>query len=210
MIELQRLTGMRPGEVCIMRACDLDTTGAVWLYRPQTHKTQHRGKHRVIALGPRAQEIVRPMLKLDTGAYLFSPRAGMEARRAEMRARRKTKVQPSQRFRMNRKPRKRPGDCYNAASYGHAIRRAVEAANRARACEPCKGLKPGERCDGCKAAALPHWHPHQLRHTHATEVRRRFGLEAAQVALGHSQAAITQLYAERDLTLAAKVAAEIG
>jgi integrase len=28
-VELQRLTGMRPGEVCIMRTCDLDTSGRV-------------------------------------------------------------------------------------------------------------------------------------------------------------------------------------
>ena len=62
----------------------------------------------------------------------------------------------------------------------------------------------------CKASALPHWHPHQLRHTHATEVRRRFGLEAAQVALGHSSADVTQVYAERNLTLAVQVAAQIG
>ncbi len=34
MIRLQRLTGARPGEVCAMRACDIDMTGAVWLYRP--------------------------------------------------------------------------------------------------------------------------------------------------------------------------------
>jgi integrase len=31
MVQLQRLTGMRPGEVCRMRTCDLDTSGAVWI-----------------------------------------------------------------------------------------------------------------------------------------------------------------------------------
>ena len=30
---------------------------------------------------------------------------------------------------------------------------------------------------------LPHWHANQLRHSKATEVRREFGLEAAQVVL---------------------------
>ena len=55
-----------------------------------------------------------------------------------------------------------------------------------------------------------HWHPNQLRHNHATEVRQRFGLEAAQVSLGHATADVTQVYAERDLTLAVKVASEIG
>ncbi len=210
MIRLQRLTGARPGEVCAMRACDLDTSGAVWLYRPAHHKTEHKGKSRVVALGPNAQAVVRPFLKLDTQAYLFSPAEAMAAKRAEMRARRKTKVQPSQRDRRTRRPKKQPGDRYSTGVYGHAIHAAVEAANTSRACDPCKALKPEERCDACKAAALPHWHPHQLRHTHATEVRRRFGLEAAQVALGHSQANVTQVYAERDLALASKVAAEIG
>src|SRR5262249_10171384 len=74
MIQLQRVTGMRPGEACVMRACDIDMTGPVWLYRTEQHKTSWRGHQRVIALGPRAQEIVRPFLKLDTQAYLFSPR----------------------------------------------------------------------------------------------------------------------------------------
>jgi len=34
MVQLQLLTGMRPGEVVVMRPIDLDTTGRVWLYRP--------------------------------------------------------------------------------------------------------------------------------------------------------------------------------
>lgn len=51
---------------------------------------------------------------------------------------------------------------------------------------------------------------HQLRHLLATEVRRAFGLEAAQVVLGHSHAAITQVYAERDVARALEVAARIG
>ncbi len=54
MIELQRLTGMRPGEVRLMRGCDLDTTGPIWEYRPAAHKTEHHGKERLVAIGPRA------------------------------------------------------------------------------------------------------------------------------------------------------------
>ncbi|MCX7424739.1 MAG: tyrosine-type recombinase/integrase [Planctomycetia bacterium] len=57
---------------------------------------------------------------------------------------------------------------------------------------------------------LPRWSPNRLRHTAATEIRQRFGLEAAQVTLGHSQADVTQIYAEKDLTLAAEVARKIG
>ena len=44
---------------------------------------------------------------------------------------------------------------------------------------------------GVKAELIPDWHPNQLRHTRATEVRKQFGLEAAQVVLGHAKADVT-------------------
>ena len=55
-----------------------------------------------------------------------------------------------------------------------------------------------------------HWSPNQLRHTAATEIRREFGLEAAQVIRGHSQANVTQVYAERDNAKGVEVAKRIG
>ncbi len=61
-----------------------------------------------------------------------------------------------------------------------------------------------------KTHGLPHWTPGQLRHTQATAVRARYGLEAAQVYLGHSGADVTQIYAERNESLARKVAEEMG
>jgi integrase len=69
MIQLQRLTGMRPGEVTIMRACDIDTSGPLWIYTPQSHKTEHHGRNRQIFLGPQAQEIVARFWKPDLQAY---------------------------------------------------------------------------------------------------------------------------------------------
>ena len=54
MIELQGLTGMRPGEVVLMRTSDLEMTGDVWTYTPHRHKTEHHGKKREVLLGPRA------------------------------------------------------------------------------------------------------------------------------------------------------------
>jgi integrase len=54
------------------------------------------------------------------------------------------------------------------------------------------------------------WHPNQIRHTFATEVRAKFGLEAAQVLLGHTRADVTQTYAERDERRAVEVARKIG
>jgi hypothetical protein len=41
MVRLQRHTGMRPAEVCILRPCDVDRSGEVWLYRPSYHKTEN-------------------------------------------------------------------------------------------------------------------------------------------------------------------------
>jgi integrase len=173
MVEVQLRTGMRPGEVCVMRACDLDTTGKVWLYTPSQHKTAHHGHQRVIAIGPKAQEIIREFLTLDVQAFLFSPRRALEEVREQLRRSRKTPVQPSQRNRRKRNPRRTPGDGYTTGSYGHAIRYAIDAANKARACKECKERKPESRCDACKAAAIPHWHPHQLRHTAATKIREQ-------------------------------------
>jgi site-specific recombinase XerC len=57
---------------------------------------------------------------------------------------------------------------------------------------------------------IPRWAPNQLRHNHATDVRRQYGLEAAGAALGHAKMSVTEIYAERDETLALRVAAEIG
>ncbi|MEZ6121348.1 MAG: hypothetical protein R3C28_33000 [Pirellulaceae bacterium] len=49
-----------------------------------------------------------------------------------------------------------------------------------------------------------------LRHSVATEVRRQFGVEGAQVILGHSSADVTQVYVERDLKLAEGIARKLG
>jgi integrase len=60
------------------------------------------------------------------------------------------------------------------------------------------------------ACLFARWSPNRLRHTAGTQIRKRYGLEAAQVALGHKMADVTQIYAERDLALAAKVMREVG
>ncbi|QEF97910.1 hypothetical protein Mal15_19560 [Stieleria maiorica] len=54
------------------------------------------------------------------------------------------------------------------------------------------------------------WSPNRLRHTRGTEVRKQFGLEAAQVILGHSVANVTEIYAERDAEKARDVARKTG
>jgi integrase len=186
LIRVQLLTGARSGEVCAMRGIDIDMAGAIWLFRPVRHKTTYRGLNRVICIGPAAQDILRKYLSLNTEDFLFSPRRSMEAFRAEQRANRKSKVQPSQQCRAKRKPRKQPGACYTVRGLAHAVAVA------------------------CRKAGLPHWHPHMLRHRAASNMRREFGIEATRTVLGHQNTVITETYAEKDLAVACQVAAKLG
>jgi integrase len=71
MVQVQLLTGMRPGELCQMRATDIKMEAEVWQYTPRHHKTEHHDKVRVICIGPRAQEILRPYLTGNPQAPLF-------------------------------------------------------------------------------------------------------------------------------------------
>ena len=55
------------------------------------------------------------------------------------------------------------------------------------------------------------FHVHQLRHNCASRLRREYGLEAAQLALGHASALVTDaVYAERDLTRVVEIMRRIG
>ena len=187
MVRLQRLTGMRPGEVCIVRPVDIDRSADVWTYRPESHKTEHHERDRIVYIGPQGQQILASYLLRDGSAYCFSPRERESLRNASRRENRKSPMTPSQAARKPKRNRDRkPGDCYLPNSYRLAIKRA------------------------CLNANVPVWRPNQLRHTAATEIRRAFGLEGAQVTLGHSAADITQVYAERDATLARRIAGEVG
>ena len=197
MIELQRLTGMRSGEVTTLRTGDVDRSGDVWVYVPESHKTEHHGKERRVFLGPKAQEILTPWLRADPDAYLFSPAEAMEEHRAERRAARRTPMTPSQRARRPKKrPKKAPRVRYGVDSYGRTITAGIIKANDDRAAR-------GE-------PVIPHWHPHQLRHSAATAMRREFGVDVARILLGHSAVVVTEIYAELDSIKAIEATRKIG
>jgi integrase len=197
MIRVQRLTGARPGEVCILRPCDLDTTGEIWSYRPGEHKTEHHDLERVVVLGPKAQEVLRPYLLRDKASYCFVPAESERKRNTERRENRRSPMTPSQAARQPQRNRRRPaGSLYTVDAYRRAITRAIERANADR---KEKGEEP-----------LPRWHPNQLRHNVGTVLRKKYGLEGAQVILGHSHADVTQVYAERDMQRAREIARDVG
>jgi integrase len=62
----------------------------------------------------------------------------------------------------------------------------------------------------CRKAGIEPWSPLQLRHASATKIRELFGVEAAQVVLGHSRVDSTQLYAEKSMNRASEIIAKIG
>jgi integrase len=116
MVQLHRFTGMRPGEVIIMRSCDLDTSGRVWIYTPAAHKTEHHGHRRQIYIGPRAQKVLRPWLRVELGAFLFQPKEAIDWHWQKLHGKRRGARQTQ--------PRKLPGEVYSVASYRRAIKYA--------------------------------------------------------------------------------------
>jgi integrase len=186
MIRLQQVTAMRPGEVCIMRTIDINTTGRVWQFRPHSHKNEHHDRERIVYIGPEGQAILKPWLRPDLTAYLFSPAEAVAEYRARRRQDRKTRVQPSQLARQGRGPKRTLGDHYNNRSYGHAVAKA------------------------CDKAGVPRWSPNRLRHGAATKIRREFGIETAKAILGHASVMPTQVYAEQDAAKAMDAMAKIG
>ena len=203
MIQLQRLTGMRPGEVTIMRGRDLDTTGRIWTYTPQFHKTEHHDRERVIFLGPRAQRVIERFLTEDTNAYLFSPKRVVEEQRALVRAASRAPVSLGKlRRRRKRRPLRKPGEYYPVTSYEHAINKGCD-----KAFPVLEGLSDEE----AKRWRKEHrWAPNRLRHSAATWLRTEFGIEAARVILGHASAAMTEVYAEMDRSKAADIMGQVG
>jgi integrase len=188
MIQVQELAGMRPQDIRNMRTCDLDVIRDVWVFTPPTHKTEHHGHVRRIAIGPKAQAILKPFLKPDQPtAYVFSPREAVATSRAERRQQRKTPLTPSQRARKpKRKPLRTAGEQYTKTGYEGAIAR------------------------GCKKAAVPRWGPNRLRHNCATKVRKKYGIEAAAAVLGNSLGMVAEVYAETVFEKAIEVMREIG
>ena len=186
MVRVQRLTGMRPGEATSLTRAQIDMSGPVWIYKPAQHKTAHHGKERVIALGERAQAVLKEFFTPAIDDFLFSPIRARAERYITMRAKRQSKVPSSQTNRRKKNPKRKPREKFTAITYPAAVRLA------------------------CRKAGVTQWHPNQLRHTWGTEIRKRFGLEGAQVGLGHSKANITQVYAEANTELAARIAAEVG
>lgn len=214
MVRLQRLTGMRPAEVCLLRPCDMDRSGDVWVYRPISHKTEHHGRPRTVFIGPLAQNVLLRYLARGAEEHCFQPCDSESKRRAVNSAARITPLKYGNRpgSHCKRHPKKMAGSKYTTSSYRRAIHYACDKAFP----HPELGSIIRDSMSQAEVATLKQWQsdhrwsPNRLRHAAATEVRKQFGLEAAQIILGHSAADVTQVYAERDLAKGIEVARRIG
>ncbi|APZ94609.1 tyrosine-type recombinase/integrase [Fuerstiella marisgermanici] len=187
LIQIQLATGMRPGEARIMRMCDIDRSGDVWEYRPQTHKTEHHGRSRQVFIGPLGQAVLNPFLLADANRYLFSPADARKEFDAARREARTSPMTPSQAARTRKEnPKRKPNEFYRADSYAQAIRKA------------------------CEAAGVPAWSPNRLRHNAATVFRKRFDIDTVRTILGHASGFTTEIYAELDTEKAKAVMGKVG
>lgn len=226
-VELQLLTGARPGELLGLRPTDIeiDEKLGIWTYRPEAHKNAYREKERVIYFGPKAQEIIGPFLtNRPTNAYLFSPAEAEATRREAVSAARKTPLSCGNRPGTNRSddPMRKAKDHYTTTAYCRSIQYACDKAfpppahlaqqEKETAAQWEARLKREKKwLDLVEWRKSRRWHPHQLRHSAATQLRREFGLEAAQLTLGHASAQITDaIYAERDRARVVEIMRKIG
>ena len=140
---------------------------------------------------------------IDRESWLFKPTRHKTSHRGKTRAIPiPTVVQP-----MLLKRLLRPDDAYafgadggerpyEKRALGRAIDRIIVRINRERS--------------EADLPALDHWAPNQLRHARATEVREQYGVEVAQVVLGHSRVDTTEIYAKQTEAKAREVGKLIG
>lgn len=188
MAQIQFLCGMRPGEVCVMRGMDIDRNWPIWIYRPASHKGAWREHILAKAIPKTAQTILKPFLREDPTEYLFRPVDGKSwSIESQAKPDRTTPIYPSELRskaarklqRANKPSRLKPH--YSTSSYGKAIIYAFEAASK-------------------RGVEIPHWHPNQLRHAIATEIRKSLGQQQAQLWLGHLHLSTTGIYAEKQVS----------
>ncbi|MGI9458572.1 MAG: tyrosine-type recombinase/integrase [Pirellulales bacterium] len=187
MVRFQRLTGVRPGELCLLRPEDVDRSEITWLWRLSDHKNAWRDHTREIHIGPKGRAILEPYLERPADQNCFLSSESELIRNRERRSKRASPMTPSHRARRKKSAQKyRKVTAYTVDSYRRAISRACEKNN------------------------IPAWSPNQLRHTAATEARAKHGLDAAQLRLGHKHASTTEIYADLNRQKAAELAEQLG
>ena len=182
MAKIQRLSGVRPGEIIALTADQVDTTpdaSGNWTVTQVEHKTDYAegGEPRVWWLNEEAQELIRDrLIRCRPGDRVFTSR---DAHRDRLRA------AGADRDLSEAELRKFP-DFIPEDAYRKAVARA------------------------CEAAGVPKWTPHQLRHTAATTIRASSTADEAQAALGHGDLRTTERYARVDRAKGSRAIASVS
>ena len=186
-VRVQRLTAMRPGEICSMTVGNIDRSGEIWVYRPTTHKNRWRGQSRVIALGKPEQEILdRRMVGKENDDYIFTRAEAMQERKAKKKASRKPRRTPSPMAWDKagaEKPKRQYRDSLTSEMYCKAVTNTIAAVN-------------AQLPDGQKG--IPHWTPYCLRHAAITEIIKTDGIDAARAVAGQESVNVTMIYNHAD------------
>lgn len=138
MVKLQRLTGMRSGEVCLIRPIDLNEGRSVWIFAPESHKNEHHELHRPIPDWFHKHKTFSGLTccRGETD-YCFCPNDSEKKRLASRHEKRVTPIGCGNKPGSNRirKPKRKAGDKYTPDSY----RRAVQRGARKLGC--CRGIQ---------------------------------------------------------------------
>ena len=192
LLNFQRLTGCRPGEARGLCLGEIDRQAIPmyqgrWIWRVPEWKLSWRERHipRVIAIGPKAQAILKKwigLLEEDATRTIFSPR--FSVRNPTRWCKPVNGDQPSTKRSRSKKIRK-TNETYSKCAINTCIRRA------------------------CDKLGQPRWTTNQLRHNRLTQIRNYQSLEESQAVAGHSRVSQTQHYAHQLLEKAIE-AAETG
>lgn len=152
-IQVQYLTGMRPGEVCRMRLSELERSqDGLWFLRPRHHKTAWRGATKEIVIGPQAIAILRPYVELVGSRKASKPDSKWDYLFTEATAWllwRRLESPMYHRRMVKRRQRQAEGKRVDKirvagpASYYQAVHNGIRKAN-------------------AMGVGIPYWHPHEL------------------------------------------------
>jgi integrase len=114
LIQFMLLTGCRPSEAVALKWSEINTDKRIWTYSPKHHKTTHKGKKRIIVIGPQGQLLLNSFREMSRSDFVFDPQVGFEefVRRAYGE---KAKA-------------RRVGDCYTKHGLNTAVRNACDKA----------------------------------------------------------------------------------
>jgi integrase len=210
MVLLQRHTGMRPGEIVVMRTGDLvpdESLPGIW-FIPEHHKSEHRGRERKIYFGPRARAVLEPWLRPDEpDGFLFSPRASL----IDLATRRRT-GRHINRKRRPTKTRRRVGERFSVDSYRRAIAIGCDKAfpHAALSKIPDRELTEGQRAELGEWRQAHRFHPHQIRHSVSSYIEDKLDIKTSQTVLGHANVKETLGYTKENFRKAAMAMEEFG